>query len=254
MRLDKIDELCSFIIFISAWYLFSMFINLPYPHEVAKRFIELLSTPEPVLGKNLLQHSAASLFRVVAASSVAFTIAIPLGIISGWNERVKNLLMPAVEILRPIPPLAWITLAYVIFASFPNPVQVSQLFIVFVGAFFPCIITVFDTARNTPQEYIEMAKVFGADEMKILKSIILPYSLQGILTGVRVGLGVGWMSIIAAEMLASSGAGLGYFILVMYHVGGRVAEIISGIAMIGLIGYVMNWILLKVEKVIMPWR
>ena len=99
-----------------------------------------------------------------------------------------------------------------------------------------------------------MAKVFGADSLKILRSIVLPYSLQGIVTGVRVGLGVGWMSIIAAEMIATSGEGLGYFILVMYTVGGRVTEIIAGIAMIGIIGYVMNFALLKFEEVLMPWR
>jgi len=78
--------------------------------------------------------------------------------------------------------------------------------------------------------------------------------LQGIVTGVRIGLGVGWMSIIAAEMLATSGAGLGYFIMVMYEVGGRIAEIISGMTLIGIIGYVMNLLLLKIERVVMPWR
>jgi len=86
---------------------------------------------------------------------------------------------------------------------------------VFIGAFFPCVISVFDYARNTPEELLEMAKVFGAKDGQILKDIVIPYSLQGILTGVRIGLGVGWMSIIAAEMIATSGEGLGYFILVI---------------------------------------
>ncbi len=99
-----------------------------------------------------------------------------------------------------------------------------------------------------------MAKAFNADNKKILSSIVLPYSLQGIITGIRIGLGVGWMSIIAAEMLATSGAGLGYFIMVMYEVGGRIAEIISGMVLIGIIGYSMNWLLLKVEKMVIPWR
>ncbi len=74
------------------------------------------------------------------------------------------------------------------------------------------------------------------------------------MSGIRIGLGVGWMSIIAAEMIATSGEGLGYFIMVMYEVGGRTAEIVAGMAMIGIIGYMMNWLLLKAEKWVMPWR
>lgn len=99
-----------------------------------------------------------------------------------------------------------------------------------------------------------MARVFNADNKTILLDIILPHSLQGISTGIRVGLAVGWMCIIAAEMIATTGEGLGYFILVMYEVGGRVTEIVSGIAMIGIVGYALNNLLLSFEKVIIRWR
>jgi NitT/TauT family transport system permease protein len=74
------------------------------------------------------------------------------------------------------------------------------------------------------------------------------------MTGIRIGLGVGWMSIIAAEMIATSGEGLGYFIMTMYQVGGRVAEIVAGMAMIGIVGYLMNSVLLRAERLVMPWR
>ncbi len=244
----------AILIFLVSWYLLAFITQLPFPHIVAEKFVELLLKPEPVLGKTLLQHAAASLLRVLLASTAAFAVAIPLGIVAGWNEKLSRVVMPIIDILRPIPPLAWIPLAYIIFASLPNTVEVSQLFIVFVGAFFPCIIAVFDSARNTPKELIEMARAFGASDGLILRSVVLPHSLQGISTGIRVGLGVGWMSIIAAEMIATSGEGLGYFIMVMYEVGGRVAEIVAGIAMIGIIGYAMNFLLLKLEEVIMPWR
>ncbi len=247
-------RLASAAIFIGIWYFISYFTGLPYPHTVAYTFLWLLFHPEPVLGKTLIQHAEASLWRVLTASFLAFVVAIPLGVIAGWKESVRELFMPIFEILRPIPPLAWIPLAYILFAAFPNPIQISQLFIVFIGAFFPCLVSVFDSARNTPSELIEMAKAFGADDKLILKSIVLPNSLQGISTGIRVGLGVGWMCIIAAEMVATSGVGLGYFIMVMYEVGGRVAYILAGIAMIGIIGYAMNFILLKLEGRLMPWR
>lgn len=247
-------KLKSAAVAVFIWYAISAFTDLPYPHEVAEKFFYLLFNSEPILGKTLLDHARASLLRVIFASSLAFCVAVPFGIIAGWSERVREIFMPAIEALRPIPPLAWIPLSYILFAPFPDTVQISQVFIVFIGAFFPCVISVFDYARNTPEELLEMAKVFGAKDGQILKDIVIPYSLQGILTGVRIGLGVGWMSIIAAEMIATSGEGLGYFILVMYNVGGRTAEIVSGMAMIGIIGYLMNFILVKSERMVIPWR
>jgi len=242
------------ILLIFLWYLVSAFTELPHPHEVAETFFILLFNSEPVLGKTLIQHAAASLLRVLAASLLAFSIAIPLGIVTALNRTFMEIVTPLVEALRPIPPLAWIPLAYVIFAPLPNTVQISQIFIVFVGAFFPCFVSVFDYSRNVPEELLEMARVFKAPERLILRDIVLPHSLQGIMSGVRIGLGVGWMSIIAAEMIATSREGLGYFILVMYEVGGRTAEIVAGMAMIGIVGYFMNWMLLKAERLVMPWR
>jgi len=247
-------RLKSAALFILLWYGISSLTDLPHPHQVAEVFFTLLFTKEPVLGKTLLQHAVASLLRVLTASLLAFIVAIPLAIASGRNRTFMEILTPAVEALRPIPPLAWIPLAYIIFAPLPNTVEVSQIFIVFVGAFFPCFISVFDYARNVPDELLEMAEVFKAPERLILTNIVLPHSLQGIVSGVRIGLGVGWMSIIAAEMIATSGEGLGYFIMVMYNVGGRTAEIVAGMAMIGIIGYMMNWLLLKAERWVMPWR
>ncbi|HDD36354.1 MAG TPA: ABC transporter permease [Archaeoglobus veneficus] len=249
----RISAIFTFILF---WYIvvFLKLVELPYPHKVLFVFANLLFHPEPVLGKSLVEHATASVLRVLTASSIAFAVAIPMGVAMGWFERFSIFTSTVVEILRPIPPLAWIPLAYVLFSKLSNPVQTAQLFIVFIGAFFPCLISVVDAAKNTPPELIEMAKAFNANNRKILSSIVLPYSLQGIVTGIRIGLGVGWMSIVAAEMLATSGSGLGYFIMVMYEVGGRVAEIISGMMLIGIIGYTMNFLLLKLERVVMPWR
>ncbi len=246
------NKLPSFVLFILTWYLFSFLKILPPPHVVAVTFATLLIQGDPVLGRTILEHSVSSLLRVLAGAGIAFLISIPLGIFM-WYPRVYSLFHPALEILRPIPPLAWIPLSYIFFASLPNPTILAQIFIVFIGSFFPSFVAISDYARNTPYEYVELARVFGADKLKILRHIVIPYSIPGIITGVRVGLGVGWMSIIAAEMIATSGLGLGYFIMVMYEVGGRVPEIISGMAMIGFIGYTMNAILLKIEERF-PWR
>jgi NitT/TauT family transport system permease protein len=221
---------------------------------VAERFLILLLTPEPVLGKNLLQHSISSLIRVVSGSTVAFIIAVPLGILMGWRASIDTFLSTVVEVFRPIPPLAWIPLAYILFAGFTNPVQLAQIFLVFLGAFFPCLLSTREFARATDRNLIEMARAFGAGDASILREIVIPSSIPGILSGIRIGLGIGWMTIVAAEMLATSGSGVGYFVMVMYEVGGRLEEIISGMAMIGLIGYLMNEIVLIAERRLLRWR
>ena len=157
----KLEKISSFALFLLIWYVVSPLLNLPYPHEVFFRLASLLVYPEPVLGKTLLQHSFASLLRVLVASSIAFSISIPLGVISGWSERIRTLIMPVVEVIRPIRRLAWIPLAYILFASFPETIFLSQLFIVFVGAFFPSVISVFDAARNTPENLLKWLRFSG---------------------------------------------------------------------------------------------
>jgi NitT/TauT family transport system permease protein len=247
-------KLLGFLTVISAWHVSSLFIPLPPPHLVAIKFLEILYYPEPVLGRNLTQHAVSSILRVVSGSLIAFMVAIPLGIVIGWNNKLDSYFTAMIEVFRPIPPLAWIPLAYIFFSVLSNPVQFAQVFIVFVGAFFPCVLSVREFAKSTDRNLIEMAKVFGAGDRDILVKVVIPNSIPGILSGVRIGLGVGWMSIVAAEMLASSGSGLGYFIMVMYEVGGRVEEIISGIIAIGIIGFLMNEILLRVERRLLRWR
>jgi NitT/TauT family transport system permease protein len=251
MRLLKVYGLITLIV---VWYLSSFIIFLPAPHSVALKFALLLFNAEPVLGKSLLEHSISSIIRVLSGCLIAFLIAIPLGIISGWSEKLDDFFSAIIEVFRPVPPLAWIPLAYIIFAGFYSPVQIAQVFIVFIGAFFPCLLSVREFAKSVDRGLIEMAKAFGADDEDILEKVIVPSSLPGILSGVRIGLGVGWMTIVAAEMLASSGTGLGYFIMVMYEVGGRTEEIITGIIAIGIIGYLMNEIVLRVEKKLLRWR
>jgi NitT/TauT family transport system permease protein len=247
-------RILALLTLILLWHLISLSGELPSPPEVISKFFSILLTPEPVLGKNLLQHSLSSLLRVLSGSFIAFILAIPLGIVMGWKMSLDRYFSTMVEVFRPIPPLAWIPLAYIIFSGFSNTVQLAQIFIVFLGAFFPCLLSTREFARAADKNLVEMALAFGARDSYILREIVIPSSIPGILSGIRIGLGVGWMTIVAAEMLATSGSGLGYFIMVMYEVGGRMEEIISGIGMIGLIGYLMNEAVVVAERKLLRWR
>jgi NitT/TauT family transport system permease protein len=247
-------RILAILTLILLWHFVALSGELPSPQEVTGKFCSILLTPEPVLGKNLLQHSLSSLLRVLSGSFIAFILAIPLGIVMGWKMSLDRYFSTMIEVFRPIPPLAWIPLAYILFSTFSNTVQLAQIFIVFLGAFFPCLLSTREFARAADKNLIEMAIAFGAKDSYILKEIVIPSSIPGILSGIRIGLGVGWMTIVAAEMLATSGSGLGYFIMVMYEVGGRMEEIISGIAMIGLIGYLMNEAVVVTERKLLRWR
>jgi len=228
----------SIAFFLGLWYLmaFTGFLDLPTPIEAAKTFLSLTIEGEPVIGRTLGEHAVASLGRVIEGSIIAFVLAVPLGILMGWFSYVEHFAESIIEVIRPIPPLAWIPLSYIIFKSYHDPIHAAQIFIVFLGAFFPALVSTVSGAKGVDARLVE------------------PSSIPAIITGMRIGLGIGWMCIVAAEMIGGSGTGLGYFIMAMYYAGGRTPEIIAGMLMIGLIGYVMNRGILIAERRILRWR
>jgi len=244
------------IFFLGVWHLiaFTGFLSLPTPVEVARVFLSLIIEGEPIIGRTLGEHAVASLSRVVEGSVIAFALAVPLGILMGWFSYVEHFAESIIEIIRPIPPLAWIPLSYIIFSSYRDPVHAAQIFIVFLGAFFPALISTVSGAKGVDVRLVDVARTLGAKDVDILRKIVIPSSIPAIITGIRIGLGVGWMCIVAAEMIGGSGTGLGYFIMTMYYVGGRAPEIIAGMLMIGLIGYVMNRGTLIAERRVLRWR
>jgi len=246
----------SVAFFLGLWHLvaFTGFLSLPTPVEVIRTFLNLIIEGEPVIGRTLGEHAVASLGRVVEGSVIAFALAIPLGILMGWFSYVEHFAESVIEVIRPIPPLAWIPLSYIIFSSYQDPIHAAQIFIVFLGAFFPALISTVSGAKGVDNKLVDVARTLGARDVDVLRKIVIPSSIPAIVTGVRIGLGVGWMCIVAAEMIGGSGTGLGYFIMIMYYVGGRTPEIIAGMLMIGLIGYVMNRSILIAERRALRWR
>ncbi|MDY6960007.1 MAG: ABC transporter permease subunit, partial [Halobacteriota archaeon] len=128
-----------------------------------------------------------------------------------------------------------------------------QIFIVFVGAFFPAVLNTVHGVKSIDTAYIESARTFGSSDLQILQKVIIPGSLPSIITGVRIGLGIGWMCVVAAEMIGGSASGIGFFIWAMYSIGGGTAKIISGMIAIGAVGYLMNDGILRVEKRVLKW-
>jgi len=196
---------CSILIFFALWYLVSWWYEMkdpvqgstvPYPHEVGSALWWLLGHPDRVTGLYLIQHMFTSLERVLLGFALALALAIPSGLLMGRSWVAESISRPIVEILRPIPPLAWAPAFLIIFKVFWGPVAV-----VFLGAFFPILFNVILGAKSVDKNLIDAARTLGAGRPAIFTKVVLPYTVPYLMTGITVGLGISWMCIVAAEFV-----------------------------------------------------
>ncbi|MCZ7357062.1 MAG: ABC transporter permease [Candidatus Methanoperedens sp.] len=256
-----IINILSLIGFLLLWYVlvilarndifnipFMRLRDVPTPLETWYALIGSLFTRiyGPSFTYGILEHTGASLQRVIEGGIIAFIVGVPLGIGVGYSKLVGNILNPIIEIVRNMPPMAWIPLAIFIL------VTGGSIFIVFIGMVFPIILNTVYGVKSTDPRLIDAAKTLGASESKIVTMVVIPSALPSIIAGLRIGLGVGWMAIVAAEMVIRSPIGLGYFIWNMGDLG-RYAEMVAGMIVIGVIGYLMNGSIILFQKRFIKW-
>jgi ABC-type nitrate/sulfonate/bicarbonate transport system permease component len=209
----------SLISFLAIWWSLSIYLNslnlryLPSPDAVFSAFLISISG-DPVTGLPLMNHVLASLNRFVWGFALALTIAIPIGLLMGSSNYARYLGMPVSEILRPIPPLA---LAGFFFAAFG--VVYGPIVTVFFGVFFPVLYNVMFGVRSVDPILMDAARTQGASRLQMFSKVILPFTIPYLMTGISIGMGVGWMVIVAAEWIAAPGGGVGALINQCYSVG-----------------------------------
>ena len=241
------------LLVVILWQLLSMLGFLPYqrlpsPVEIAIGMKTLLIDGLPP-GYLLDRHALESLFRVFCGFCIAACLGIPLGVLIGWSQKLSDVLRPFIEILRPIPPLAWIPIAIIWFGIGIE----SAAFIIFLGAFFPILLNTVSGVRAVDVRLMEATKVLGAKERHILLKVLAPGALPSIWTGLRIGLGIAWMTLVAAEFTGvKSGYGLGYVIMVARDIQ-RPDEVIAGMVTIGLIGYGLDGLLRGGQRRLLKW-
>ena len=213
---------------------------LPPPSAVFAAFWELLSSGE------LLRHLRDSLKRELVAFAWA-SLSIPLGVAMGWFRIVNDQLDPIIEMLRPVPPLAWIPLSILWFGIGDTQNQ----FIIFLGIFFPILLNTISGVRGVDVNLVRAARCLGASEWSILWRVVVRAALPSIITGIRVGLGVGWMALVAAELVGAS-SGLGFLINDARTIL-RTDFIIVGMATIGLVGLAIDRTIREIMKRALPW-
>ncbi|NPE29631.1 ABC transporter permease [Methanococcoides sp. SA1] len=206
-------EILSITVAIIIWQLIAdLVVNnkfiLPSFTDVLFAFIKVIE------GGILFTDLAISMLHFGIGILSALLIGIPIGVVMGWFKNVNRALDPLIEIIRPIPPLAWIPFAIVWFGL----THTSAGFVVFIGAVFPVIINTFDGFKSVPKVYVEAAKVLGCmSSGSLIRYVALPSALPSIASGIRISMGVGWMCLVAAEMFGVSTNGLGYKIWWHYY-------------------------------------
>lgn len=240
----------AIIVFLILWELVATVVQSPFlpdVNETAAAFVDLAQNGD-LEGISLLEHIVTSLVRIGAGFGIACLIGIPLGLVMGLFPIIYDGSRSVLEPIRHIPPIAWIPLVIVLLRGFSR-----YVFMIWLGAFFPILINTIASIPRVNPVHINVAKVHGANRSYIIRHIVIPSVLPEVFAGIRVGLGVGWMVIVASEMIGGALIGLGYLIL-KYSELLMIEYSIVGMILIGIIGLVINESLIQIEKRLFNWR
>jgi NitT/TauT family transport system permease protein len=210
---------------------------LPRPLAVVRAIAELAQKGF------LVKHVVASLFRVTWGYVAAVLLGIPIGIVLGWYRRGGMALAPLLEILRPISPLAWIPLAILWFGVG----DISAVFIIFLASLFPLTLTAMNAVRGVELVHVNAGRNFGLRAPELLRRVIYPAILPQLLVGLRLSLGIAWLVVVAAEMIAVS-SGLGFLIIDARNAGNRYDLVVAGMVLIGVIGIALDAMMRSLER------
>jgi NitT/TauT family transport system permease protein len=210
---------------------------IPTPWQVALGIAELAREGL------LLDHVTASLARVAGGYGAAAVLGIPLGIGMGWFPGLFAALNPLIQLLRPISPIAWIPLAILWFGIG----DLSPVFLIFLASFFPIVVNTTAGVHTIERHYIRAAANFGVRGFPLLRLVVLPAALPHVIVGMRISLGVAWLVVVAAEMIALS-SGLGFLIMDSRNAGNRYDLVVAGMVLIGVTGLVLDGLMRRLEQ------
>lgn len=231
--------------FVVLWHLAALYVDkpntLPRPDVAFGQALEVIASGE------LLSHVTSTLRRLLVGFLLACLVGIPVGLLMGLSRALETYVTPVIEMLRPISGIAWIPLGLYLFGigeGLPH-------FIIFYGAIFPIVVNTTGAVKQVDRRLVDAARTLGASRAMVLRDVILPASLPMIFVGARLGLGVGWMAVIASELVGAP-SGLGYMIewnrtMLMS------SRVLVGVFTIGIIGYLMDWSLRRLALAATPW-
>ncbi len=239
----------SLVVFVALWQyltanrisLYVRFMNIPTPMDVLGR--AAIALRSPMFG----DHVVISCRRILSGFLLAGGVAVPLGLLMGRYRLLREVAFPICEVLRPIPAIAWVPMAIMLWPTNEG----SIVFITFLGSFFPVLINTLQGMAQVDPVLVRAARCLGAREAAVFREVYLPASLPQIFTGLTVGMGVAWVSLIAAEMISGQ-FGIGYFTWEAYSLV-QYSDIALGMITIGLLGLASSFAIRLVGRLAMPW-
>ena len=221
---------------------FIRFTNIPTPAEVFAKVFEVNKSTKYMVNIGI------SVRRILSGFCIAILIAVPMGLLIGRYRAARDLLLPACEVLRPIPAIAWVPMSIMLWPS--N--EISIVFITFLGSFFPILLNTVHGVTVIDPVLLRAGRCLGANEGRMFWHVILPGALPHIFTGLAVGMGVAWVSLIAAEMISGQ-FGVGYFTWEAYSLISY-SEIALGMITIGVLGLACSGMIRMLGRLAMPWE
>jgi NitT/TauT family transport system permease protein len=237
----SLPSLAVIALLVAAWWITVIATQsaiFPTPWAVVTGTWELLENG------TLWQHIGASLMRVGIGFGLAVCVAIPLGLWMGWVRGAYQTLNPLFQILRPISPIAWIPIAILWFGVG----DASPIYLIFISSVFPMVVQTTVGVHTIEKRYLRAAENFGVSRRTLFTRVVIPAVLPQIVVGMRIGLGVAWLVVVAAEMIALH-SGLGYMIMDSRNAGNRYDLVIAGMIIIGLIGLSLDGLMRLLEGV-----
>lgn len=245
----------GFALFLGFWYLAVEVWRLPRFREMPglTGVVKEWFSPSPTYGLSLYtpeyyQHIAMSVWRVAQAFFLATALGVPVGLLLGWSRKFKEYVFPVFEMLRPIPILAWVPLAIVMFIATESAV----VYLAFLASFFATALNTMLGVESIDESYVRAASCLGANQRQVFRHVIIPGALPFIFTGLQISIGVSWFSLVAAEMVSGQ-YGLGYVINTSYMMV-RYPTIIIGMVTLGIVGYVTSAMVRVAGDYLMEWR
>lgn len=249
---DLIPPAIALIIFLVAWQAFSWLpgATLPGPIQVIQDTWMLIMYPfydRGGIDKGLFWQTWASLQRVAISYTLAAIVGIGVGIAIGVNKAIYKALDPLFQLLRTVPPLAWVPISLA--ALRQN--EPAALFVIFITAIWPILINTYVGVTQIPQDYNNVAKVLQLNKKDYFFNILIPAALPYIFTGLRIAIGLAWLAIIAAEIVMSGIVGIGFFIWDAYQ-NNNVSEVILALVYIGIVGLLLDKLMAWIQTLIVP--
>ncbi len=235
----------SLVVFVWIWWMIAIIADkpaVPTPMETIDALINLINNGDVVTGKSLWTYVGSSMTKFVEGFALAMVVAVPIGLILGSFKFLREFFTPMIEVLRPIAPIAWAPIFIILFGYVEG-----AMLVVFIGIVFPLLTNIIFGVTKMDSSLIDAAKTLGASNLQIFIKVILPNTVPYIMNGIKVGLGIGWMCIVAAELYSSPVGGLGFYLSSMIEASSY-PQAFAGIIVIAVLGLLTTGVAEYIHK------